>query len=366
MGANVSFSAGNDSTTCVADFMSKDTAKVLDMFAEVLMNPTFPEDEFVKLQAQAIDSIRSARDSARSVLANYFKAFLYGDHPYARPLEGDETSLASITRDDVVSCYTSNFVPSNAILVAVGDFKTSEMEKLISTRFNNWKSSTNVAPLKLPTPSRVEGQKLLLVDKPDATQTYFMVGNIGIDRYNPDRVAIEVVNTLFGGRFTSMINTALRINSGLTYGASSRFVTSKVAGPFIISSFTANQTTEPALELTLETLKELHENGFTEEDLDSAKAYIKGTFPPSTFETASQLASRLSTMQLYGLPDSDVNDFYAKVDAVTLEDANRIIKAYYPLDDLCFVLIGKAEEIRTAAEKFAKEITEKSIAGPGF
>jgi predicted Zn-dependent peptidase len=364
-GATFNTYADLDSTYCTAQFMAKDIAGGLDLFAEILTQPAFPEDEFNKLRAQNIDALRSAKDRAGSVLRRYYCSFFYGDHPYARPVGGDENSLAAITRGDVLKHYASNYSPANAVLIIVGDFKTADMEKMVSQKFGSWKQDAPKA-VDLPKPASVKGQKLLLVDKPDATQTYFAIGNIGVERTNPDRVAIEVVNTLFGGRFTSMINTALRIKSGLTYGANSGFPMAKAAGPFVIVSFTANATTEKALELTLETLKELHEKGFTEEDLASAKAYIKGTYPPRALETGAQLASRLSDLQLYGLPDSDVNDYYAKVDAVTLDEASRAIKNYFPKDDLCFVLIGKAAEIRPAAEKFAGEIKEKSISEPGF
>jgi predicted Zn-dependent peptidase len=297
-------------------------------------------------------------------MSRYFNSFVFGQHPYGR--SADEASLAAISHGDVLACYGSNYTPANAILVVVGDFKAAEMERMIAARFGSWRSAAKPPSANVPQPAQVKGQKLLLVDKPDATQTYFLIGNVGVARNNADRAAIQVVNTLFGGRFTSMINTALRIKSGLTYGANSAFSMNKAPGPFAISSYTANETTERALELAFETLKELHESGITAEDLASAKAYIKGTFPPANLETSSQLASRLSDLQLHGLPDSDVNDFFAKVDAVTLADTRRIIDTYYPKDDYRVVLVGKAREIRPIAEKFSKDITEKSILGPGF
>ena len=365
IGARFGAGSGGDSVSCTAQFMAKDISKGMALFADLIINPIFPEDEFNKQKAQSIDSIRAARDSASGVIGAYFSKFLYGSHPNGRT--GDENSLASITYQDINECHSSNYAPSNAILVVVGDFKTADMEKLVSNTFNDWKSSAKPRPANLPQPTSVKGKKLLLVDKPDATQTYFVVGNMGVARNCPDRVAIQVVNTLFGGRFTSMINTALRIKSGLTYGANAGFsMNGRVAGSFLISSFTANATTEKALDLTLETLKELHEKGFTQEELDSAKAYIKGTYPTSNFETNGQLAGRLTDLMLHGLPDSDVNDFFKKVDAVTPADARRIINTYYPLNDLVFVLIGKAEEIRPVAEKYTKDITEKNISGPGF
>jgi predicted Zn-dependent peptidase len=363
-GARFSAGVGLDATSCTAQFMAKDISKGLELFAELVMQPTFPEDEFQKLKAQNIDALRLARDSASGVIRTYFNNFLFGSHPYGR--SGDENSLGSITHRDVVDYHKSNYSPSNAILVVVGDFKTAEMERMLNARFGGWRSDARPRPFTPPQPVQVKGTKLLLVDKPDSTQTYFIIGNVGVARSNPDRVAIQVVNTLFGGRFTSMINTALRIKSGLTYGASSGFIMNKAAGPFLISSFTANATTGKAIDLALETLKELQLNGIDQEGLDSAKIFIKGTFAPQTFETGSQLASRLSDLQLHGLPDSDVNEFFAKVDAVTLADARRIIKTYYPENDLCFVLIGKADEIRPIAEKLSGQVTEKSISGPGF
>jgi predicted Zn-dependent peptidase len=366
VGATFGTYTGLDFTYCAAEFMAKDSPKCLDLVAEMLTQPTFPEDEFEKLRAQSIDAVLSAKDSARGVLGRYYSSFLYGGHPYARPTGGDERSLASITRGDVAGHYASTYTPDGAVLVVAGAFKAGDMEKMVSQRFGGWKTAAKAKPIELPKPAKAEGRKLLLVDKPDATQTYFMVGGMGVARANPDRVAIEVVNTLFGGRFTSMVNTALRIKTGLTYGANSGFSMQKAAGSFMIVSFTQNSTTEKALDLTLETLRELHQNGFTEEDLLSAKAYIKGTYPTSTLETTAQLAARLSLMQLYGLPDSDVNDYYAKVDAVTADDARRIIREYFPLDDLRFALIGKADEIRPGLEKYAADIKAKSISEPGF
>ena len=146
----------------------------------------------------------------------------------------------------------------------------------------------------------VKGKRLLLIDKPDATQTYFAFGNIGTTVNDPDRVAIRVVNTVFGGRFTSLLNEALRVESGLTYGAQSSFDLRKAPGTFGIYSFTRNETTVQAIDLALQLLQKLHKEGLTPEQLASAKSYIKGQFPPS-IETSSQLAPLwLRTSSLVG------------------------------------------------------------------
>lgn len=366
IGASYAASASLDYSSGRAEFMKKDTTNGLDLMADMLLNPSLPDAEVKKMLAQRIDGIKAGKDQAQRVISEYYYNYLFGTHPYARPTNGDEKSLANITRDDVVKFHNAAYIPSNTILAVVGDFNTAEMEKMITDRFGAWTSTAKPPVENIAAPKPVVGKHLLLVDKPDSTQTYYMVGNVGVSRSNPDRVGIEVVNVLFGGRFTSLINTALRIKNGLTYGAYSDFDMRKAAGPFFISTYTKNASTEKAIDMTLDVLKQFREKGISEEDLNSAKAYLKGTMPPQMLETSDQLAAVLTQLQFYGLPDSEINDYYAKVDALTLADAKRIISTYYPEDNLTFVLIGKAGEIGPVVKKYATDMKTKSITEPGF
>jgi len=364
MGAQFDAGASADDTTVSAQFVKKDIDKGLDLFADALMNPTFPPDEFTKRQKQRLDALKSAKDQAQAVIGNYFNAYFYGGHPYGRASEGDEKSMAALTRDDVVKYYQSYYAPGNIILAVAGDFSTPEMEKLITQKFESWPARQTPA-VALPPTTAFTGKKLLLIDKPDSTQTYFRIGNLGVARTNADRVYLRVVNTLFGGRFTSMINTELRIKTGLTYGANSFFDERKVPGAFVISSYTKNATTVEALDKSLEVLKLLHEKGVTEEQLKSAKNYIQGQFPPS-LETAGQLAGVLADLEFYGLDEHEINDLYAKINAMTLADAQRVIKQYYPMDNLVFVLVGKSSEIGDAVKKYAPKVDTLKISDPGY
>jgi zinc protease len=364
IGGQFSSNAGADFTIGRAEFVKKDINKGLDLLADVMLNPSFPQDEVTKLIKQSVDGIISAKDQAEGVIGLYFNAYLYGKHPYGRPANGDEKSLASITRDDLLKFYQTYYTPSNVILAAAGDFDSAEMERLLSEKFGPWPSK-NPPATDLPEAAPQQGRRLLLIDKPDSTQTYYQIGNLGIARDNPDRVYINVLNTLFGGRFTSMLNDGLRVNSGLTYGARSSFDQRKSRGPFFISTFTSNENTEKAVDMTLDILKQLHEKGVTEEDLKSAKNYIKGQFPPQ-IETNDQLAGLIAQLEFFRLDERDINEYYAKIDAMTLADAQRVIKQYFPLENLVFVLIGKSGEIERVAKKYAPKIETKSISQPGF
>ncbi|MFP5262535.1 MAG: M16 family metallopeptidase [Blastocatellia bacterium] len=364
IGGRLDASATSDYTIGLAEFVKKDIGKGLDLLADVALNPTFPQDEVVKLTRQRVDGVKADKDQAENVIGAYFNAYLYGNHPYGRPTGGDEKSLAAITRDDVARFYKTYYAPSAAILAAVGDFNSAEMERALADKFGAWNAAPAPA-VNLPEAAPVEGKKLLLVDKPDATLTYYQIGNVGIARTNADRVYIQVINTLFGGRFTSMLNTELRIKTGLTYGARSSFSQRKARGPFAISTFTQNAKTGEAIDRTLDILKRLHEKGVTEEELKSAKSYLKGQFPP-TIETSDQLAALIAQLEFYGLNESDINNYYAKIDSMTMADARRVIEQYFPLDNLVFVLIGKADEIQAAAKKYAPKLETKVISQPGF
>ena len=232
IGGQFNAGASYDFTTISAQIMKKDIDKGLDLLTDVLMNPTFPQDEFAKLLKQRADGLKASKDQAQAVLGTYFNSYLFGGHPYGRPTGGDETTLAAITRDDVLKFYQSYYTPGNMILAVAGDFSTPEMEKLLTQKFETWPARASAAAA-VPQPAAFTGKKLLLIDKPDSTQTYFEIGNMGIARTNADRVYLNVVNTLFGGRFTSMLNSELRIKTGLTYGAGSRFDQRKMPGPVL-------------------------------------------------------------------------------------------------------------------------------------
>jgi zinc protease len=203
------------------------------------------------------------------------------------------------------------------------------------------------------------------VDKPGATQTYFWLGNVGASRTDPERTVQSVVNTVFGGRYTSMLNVELRMKSGLTYGAGSAFERLAQPGPFRITSFTATESTVPALDLALATLDRLHREGVDAAALESARSYLQGQFPP-TLETNGALAGRLADLMLHGLGPEDVNEFTARVAAVDGAAARATIDRAFPRStDLVIVLIGDAARIRNDVRQYGP-LTEMKITDPRF
>jgi len=364
IGGTFESEAGPDFSSVSAEFLTKDLDRGVNLFADALLHPTFSKEEADKLLAQALDGVRGAKDDPQQVLGYYYDGYLYGTHPYGRPAGGDELSLTNIQRESITSFYETNYAPGNTVLAVAGEFNAAEMRPKLEDVFGAW-TARSVKPALIPTASPVKTRRLLLVDKVDATQTYFALGNVGVARNDPDRVPIRVVNTIFGGRFTSELNEALRVESGYSYGASSFFDSRKAPGPFGIFSFTKNETTAPAIDKALEVLQKLHKDGVTEEQLKSAKSYIKGQFPPN-IETSRQLAQIIATHEFYGLGDDEINQLEARVDAVTPEAARQVIQKHFPAENLVFVLIGKASEIGPAVKKYAEKQDARPISEPGF
>lgn len=364
IGGSFEASAGADFTNLYAEFLSKDLARGLDLLSDALLHPAFPQAEVDKLVAQSIDGIKGAKDDPQQVLGLYYNGYLFGARSYGRPSEGHELSLKHVDRDAIAKFYSANYAPGNMILAVAGEFSSAEMDKKLEEVLGAW-TEKSVPAVTVPAEASSKGKRLLLIDKPDATQTYFAIGNVGTTVNDPDRVAIRVVNTVFGGRYTSLLNEALRIESGLTYSARASFDLRKAPGAFGIYSFTRNETTAAALDLALQVLDELHKRGITAEQLASAKSYIKGQFPPS-IETSSQLARRIAQNEFYGLDDSEINQLEARIDAVTPEIAKQVIEKHFPKEDLVFTLIGKASAIGPAVKKYAERQDARAISEPGF
>lgn len=360
IGANVDTYATKEFSGITSNFASKDKDKVLTIIKEILLNPVFDAAEFEKEKSRLLVSLEQQKESPRSVIGPYFDTLLYGGHVYGNVINGNNTTVSKLTVKEVKDFYNSNYKPNDAAICIVGDFVTKEMKATLTKLFSGWEKSSvvkeNLAAktIILPTENRV-----LLVNKEDANEATYYIGSPGISRNNPDFVAIEVVNTLFGGRFTSMLNDELRVNTGLTYGAGSRFRTLKNGGSFFISTFTDAKTTEAAIDKTLEVLNKLHTAGIDEKALNSAKNYVKGQFPPE-YETNQQLAGLLSQMFWYNFDKSFIDNFEKNVDGLDLAKANQIIAKYFPKDKLQFVIIGKSTDIKKIVEKYGK-VTEVQI-----
>ncbi len=360
LGASLTSEGSMEGSSLRVDFMAKDTEQMLTVLHSVLTQPSFEIAEFDKLKARQIAAVAQAKESPRMVMEQYFNKLVFGSHPYGNAISGTAESLKSISQQQVKDFHQSFYQPGNTAISIVGDFKPDAMKAQLQKLFASWNNGKVIKQPDLTAAlPKAEKAKVLLVNKADAIETTFSIGGVGVKQSNPDYVGISVVNTVLGGRFTSWLNDELRVNSGLTYGARSGFERYSASGTFTISSFTKMDSTKAAVDLALKTYQRLWDKGIDQATLDSAKAYVKGQFPPR-FETNTALAGLLGDKYLYGFNQEFINSFQSKVDQLTVAESKRLINSYFPKDKLQFVLIGKAEAIEDIAKSYG-EVTQVDI-----
>lgn len=365
VGGTFAAAAGAESISVSGQFLARDRALMIELVADALLRPRFDAVEFAAFRDREIELIKSAKDSDPSQIINvYGRAALFGPHAYGRPQGGSERSLATITREDVVAYHAERFGANNAALVFAGDLDPRWMKQALTQAFAGWAKATAPAPALAPAP-RVSGRRVLLIDAPGAAQTYFWMGNVGVDRRYDGRAALDLVNTLYGGRFTSILNTELRIKSGLSYGAISRFTRGGAPGEFFIRSFTQTDTTVQALDLALETLDRLKHGELSAEMLESARSYVTGQFPLQ-LETAAHWAAALADLEFFGLGKDYLEGYVPALAKVDLAETAAVTADAFPRPaDLVMVLIGDAAKIREGVAKYGA-VTEKKLSDPDF
>jgi zinc protease len=365
VGGSFGAGAGPEAISVRGVFLARDQQLMLELLADALLRPRLAADELEELAARHIELIKAAKDSDPSeLIGTYGRALLFGDHPYGRPVFGSEASLAAIDRDDVLRYYDGQFGGERLVLVLAGDFDPDLLARLAADSFSRW-PRTPAPPPALARPRALAGRRVLLVDFPGSAQTYFWIGNVGVDRRYPRRAALDLVNTLFGGRFTSLLNTELRIKSGLSYGARSGFARGSVPGEFSLRSFAQTENTGRALDLALRTLERLRHEGVTREMLDSARAYTLGQYPLG-LETAADWAEMLAEIELYGLGKGYIDDYPAQLAAVGVAEAQAVIEEAFPrADSVAVVAIGDAARIRGAVEEYGP-VSQIALTDPDF
>jgi predicted Zn-dependent peptidase len=198
--------------------------------------------------------------------------------------------------------------------------------------------------------ARPKGLRIFLIDKPDAVQTQIRIGRPGIARGNPDYLALQVTNQIFGGSYNARLNTAVRLKKGLTYDASSSFPSYQTAGDFQVTTFTRTDETVPATQLVLDELRKMSSGEVTPDELGVARDYLAGVFPLHA-ETPSDVADRVLGAAFYGLPADYLDTYQERIRAMTAEDVKRVAQKYLDPDDLDVVFVGNVAGFRDAISK---------------
>jgi len=352
---DLEFLAANLSTTSSFDYsavrMSVPVSKLSDalpLMADVALRPTFPANELDRLRKERLTALLQARDNPAQLIQLAFPRIVFGEtHRYGTSANGLPPAIEAFTVADLQAFYRAHYRPDNSTLVVVGDVTAASIMPLLEKSFGGWKFD-GIAPLvaAVPMAPQLKSRQIYIVDKPDAPQSQIRIGWVGVARSTPDYAALEVLNTILGGAFTSRLNQNLREQHGYTYGASSAFDMRQSAGPFLAAAGVQTDKTGPALQ---EFFNEL--NGIVkpiaDAELQKSKNYVALGFP-GEFETTGDLARKLEELVVYNLPETTYSDFVAAVNKVTAADLQRLAAKYIQPDKMAVVVVGDRKQIEAA------------------
>ena len=316
----------------------------LPIMADVAQRPIFAEADLDRLRQQRLTTIVQARDDPNTIAALAFARVLYGaTHRFGTATMGTAETLGSLTTNDLRAFYAAAFRPDNATLIVVGDVTPAAIIPLLEKSFGSWKAGAGTAHVKQPaTPQRTR-REIYLVDKPNVPQSQIRIGVVGAARSTPDFFPLDVMNTIFGGSFSSRLNLNLREKHGYTYGANSFFDMRVEAGPF--TAFAGVQTDK-----TAEALKEffVEFNGIQQpvqaDELARGKNYVALGLP-SGFETTGDISRRLEELRVYSLPDTFFSRYVPNIEAVAAADVQRVARKYLQPDRMAVVIVGDRKAI---------------------
>lgn len=350
LGGAIGAAAGSDATVVTAEFLAADLDRGLDLLRRVLREPGFAKDEVRRARDEQLAGLVAGLEEPSVIAERCFAPWLYGPHPYALPVDGRRESVAELDRGDVRDFYDRWYRPNDVILVLVGDVVAADAVRRIEAGFGDWVPRADAVPERAGSPPPVEARRVLLVDKPDATQTQIRIGAIGMARRDPDLLRAQVANTILGGGFTSRLIEELRVKRSLTYGASSAFVARKVGGDFRIQTFTKTPTTVETLKLALDVAGDFRARPLEPTLVAKAKTYLRGQYP-LRLETPDALAMRLAEIEFNELPADELSTYRSRVAAISAADASRAAREHMPPPErVAVTVVGKASEIRAPLE----------------
>jgi len=332
-------------------FLAKHWREGLGLVAEIASAPAFAGEEIERLRRRTLAEIRNRRSQPGAVARLALSRSLYPGTPYAGALIGDEASVAALHRDEIAGFYTAARA-GRWVAIASGGMDPAELGEAIAAAVPAQRGTRaeSVAPIQ---PAPRTARRVVLVDRPGAAQTEIRIGHAGLARTHPDFTAAGVLNALLGGKFTSRINLNLRERHAYTYGAHSRFAARRGPGPFTVSAAVANASAAAAAREVLGELERVRREPVEAEELADAASYVLGVFP-YTVQSIDGVASRLTDLAVFGLPDDYFHTLPGRIGGLTREQLLRVAEEHLDPQHAMVVAVGPAAEIGPSFEELGE------------
>ena len=338
-------------STVTAAGLDESFDQTLDIFADVVRNPTFPQSEVEKYKTRSLAQLQVQRSNPQFLAQEQFSRAIYGDHP-AGLISAPVESIKKLSTKDLADFHSTYFRPNNAILAIVGDVTMKDIMPKLAKVFGDWQKA-DVPAMNIPPAPTQSASRIFLIDRPGSVQTVLTLGTLGIERTSPDYFSVLLADRVLGGGPSGRLFLNLREDKGYTYGAYSGFSGSKYRGTWTSSSEVRTDVTAGAMKEFMYELKRLRDEKVSAEELDNAKRAIIGGFALS-LEQPQTLLQNIITQKIYNLPADYWDTYPQKVAAITVEDVQSAAQKYIDLDHLTVVAVGDATKAREVLAKYGK------------
>ncbi len=355
LAAGFSYHVSDDMLSVSARFLTENRDATVTLLRESLVNPVFNQKSIDRVRAQVNSVIESDLKDPRAIVARTFDGQTFGDHPYATSKDGTLDSVAALTRDDIVAAHRAALVRDRLYIAAVGDITAEQLTALVADLTDGLPASSDIDLPDAADTNLPGGVTVVDYATPQSVVTF---AQPGIDRDDPDFFAAYLLNQILGGGgFESRLMQEVREKRGLTYGVYSYLVDRDGAQLWMGQVASANDRVAQAIEVIKDEWQKMRDTGVTEQELEDAKTYMTGAYP-LRFDGNAPIANIAVEMQVEGLPTDYIATRNDQVNAVTLEQINRVARELLDSDKLTFVVAGKPEGIETSGELDTTPIAE--------
>ncbi len=354
LGAALSSGCDWDGSYLSLDVLTRHLDAGLEIFADVLSDPVFAQNEIDRTRRERLATILQNRDDPGTVATEVFAREVYRGSPYQNPIIGTVDSLKGLERDELIGFHEANYSPELTSLIVTGSFDPDVVRSRVEALLGGLPAKGRSAEVAFKHPD-IDARRVVVADRPRAVQSEIRIGHPGVDRSTPDYYPIIVMNAILGGVFTSRLNMNLRERNAFTYHVSSGFSMRRNPGSFNVSTAVRTEVTANAVREILGELRRMQSGDLERSELEESKNYMMGVFP-ATLQTAGNLAARLEDMEIYSLPDDWFDHHRERIGAVTAEQVVTAAKSYIDPERLVIVVAGDAGAIRESLGEFAKAV----------
>jgi zinc protease len=360
MGASLSAGASSDYTIVAASALSQFNEPILDLVAEVILEPSFPENEVELAKQNTKESLRQQRAQPSFLASEMVSRVMFGEHPYSVVAPTPE-SIDRSSREEFVKFHRAKLVPNNAVFIVVGDVRYNEIVNRVESLFSTWERGEELVA-NFPAPPVRTKRTAYLVDRHGSAQSNIVIANSGITRTNPDYFPMLLMHTVLGATASSRLFMNLREEKGYTYGAYSNLDARRSAGTFRATAEVRTPVTGDSVKEFFYELDRIRSEPVSDKEIADAKSYLTGVFP-IRLETQEGLTDQLVQIKMLNLPDDHLQKYRDRVQAVTVDEIQRVAQKYVKPDEAALIVVGDGASVLEQIRPYCEDIEIYNTAG---